>query len=104
MKPNGRPIGRRIREVCEIAERIGPATSRKIFEHMTGVAASNAGKYCARAVEHGFMTVDTSGARHLFAAASDWRTLIERPAKPVRPTKPAIRAPERSALEAVWMR
>ena len=40
------PIGKRINEVLEIVDELGPSSYRQVYERMDGVLIENAGKYC----------------------------------------------------------
>lgn len=57
----GRPLGFRIREVLEIAGKLGPCTCTEITAHMAGeIEPRHTWTYCTRAVSLGFMSVDRS--------------------------------------------
>lgn len=64
----------RIREVCEITERLGHATSPMVRARMVGPqTTSNAAKYCSRAAHHGLLVADRTVHPVLYQAAPDWR-------------------------------
>jgi hypothetical protein len=66
--------GERIREVCEITERLGKATSPMVRARMTGPqTTSNAAKYCSRAAHQGLLLADRTVHPVLYQAAPDWR-------------------------------
>ena len=66
--------GERIREVCEITERLGKATSPMIRVRMAGPqTASNAAKYCSRAAHQGLLIADRTVYPVVYQTAPDWR-------------------------------
>lgn len=66
--------GERIREVCEITERLGKATSPMIRARMIGPqTTSNAAKYCSRAAHQGLLIADRTVHPVVYQAAPDWR-------------------------------
>lgn len=66
--------GERIREVCEITERLGKATSPMVRVRMVGPqTTSNAAKYCSRAAYQGLLIADRTVHPVLYQAAPDWR-------------------------------
>lgn len=72
-----RPIGDRIRLVCQVLEKTGPlgiAGLRKKFPEME---PSNLFKYCNRAVLLGLVDVDDSGTRRIYAVKQDWAAIIK---------------------------
>lgn len=72
-----RPIGERIRSVCQVLEKTGPlgiAGLRKKFPEME---PSNLFKYCNRAVAHGLVDVDDSGPRRIYKVKQDWAAIIK---------------------------
>ena len=76
--------GDRIREVCEITERLGRATSSMVRAHMKGgQSASGASKACSRAASQGLLLADRSMHAVEYQAAPGWRermvALYERP-------------------------
>lgn len=90
----GRPVGARIREVLVIAEKLGPCTAPQIRALMQGdVEASNAAKYCSRAVGLRLMTVDRSSRLARFQPVPGWRELIS-----VRTPAPRVKRPEPPVL------
>ena len=76
--------GERIREVCEITERLGKATSPMVRVRMIGPqTTSNAAKYCSRAAHHGLLVADRTVHPVVYQAAPDWRDrFAARNAKP----------------------
>ena len=93
----GRPVGERIRAICEHLEAIGPAGMSTLRPAMQDVERSNLGKYCSRGVGLGLLTVKyIEGARenrHVWAVVPGWREMIEKRrttrTKPVYQAKPA---------------
>jgi hypothetical protein len=77
----GPNIGKRIREACEILEKLGPSGSRTLADHIY-IDPENMGKYCSRAVKHGLMTVERGlGSRSnysIFTVVPDWREILAR--------------------------
>ena len=74
----------RIREVCEITERLGHATSPMVRARMKGgQSASAASRYCSRAANKGLLLADRSAHTVEYQAAPGWRermvALYERP-------------------------
>ena len=74
----------RIREVCEITERLGRATSSMVRARMKdGQSASGASKACSRAASQGLLLADRSVHAVEYQAAPGWRermvALYERP-------------------------
>ncbi len=66
--------GERIREVCEITERLGKATSPMVRARMDGPqTTSNAAKYCSRAANQGLLIADRTVHPVAYQAAPDWR-------------------------------
>lgn len=106
-------VGARIIEVCEILEELGPVGSGDVAEAMAlrgdgkKVGNSNAGKYCARAVDMGLLTVDKSpigNSSHyaIFAVQPDWRSRIKGKSAYVKQAKPYARpAPKKSMFSFV---
>lgn len=75
---SGPPIGKRIREACEALEQFGPSTGSALCVHIPDVEPSNMGKYCARAVVQGLMTVDRSHAPYvIYSVVPDWREIAD---------------------------
>lgn len=108
----GRPIGNRIVEVLEIAERLGPCSVRQGHACMSPeVDIHNADKYFTRAVGMGLMTVDRCGKPKLYYVAPGWRKMLlalRAEPKPV-PAVPVVAAEllplalqARHPLETVW--
>ena len=74
----------RIREVCEITERLGHATSPMVRARMRGgQSASAASRYCSRAASQGLLLADRSAHTVEYQTAPGWRermvALYERP-------------------------
>jgi len=77
----GRPIGERIREICECLHAEGPQGMRYLELSFSHIERSNIGKYCSRAVGLGLLTVERkTGARenrHVWTVVPEWRELME---------------------------
>ena len=75
----GRSIGARIREVCEVLEQHGPnLRGCEVVVFMTGCECTNATKYLQRAVKHGLALERRLAGTHCsYSAAPDWRKLAE---------------------------
>lgn len=77
----GRPVGERIRELCEHLEERGPLGVSALRGLMPDVERSNLGKYCSRAVGLGLLTVERrTGAResrHVWTVVANWRNLVD---------------------------
>lgn len=92
----GRPVGERVREICEILNVEGPMGMSDLLFFMPHVERSNLGKYCSRGVGLGLLTVERkTGARenrHVWSVVPGWREMIEQRRttrlKPIEP-KPA---------------
>lgn len=74
----------RIREVCEITERLGHATSPMVRARMKGgQSASVVSRCCSRAANKGLLVADRSAHTVKYQAAPGWRermvALYERP-------------------------
>ena len=79
--PAGRKVGQRVRQICQILQDIGPSGRASIRDHMPDIEPSNMGKYCARAVAMGLLTVEP-GLGHksnysIYSAVSNWRELAD---------------------------
>ena len=76
-----RPIGQRIRQVCEHLEQYGPLGTSSLRDLMPDVERSNLGKYCSRAVGLGLLTVERGlGNRtnySVWAVVPTWRELVD---------------------------
>ena len=95
----GRSIGARIREVCEVLEQHGPnLRGCEVVVFMTGCECTNATKYLQRAVKHGLALERRLAGTHCsYSAAPDWRALAEmRPEKRKR-ILPAPKVPIKAA-------
>ena len=67
----------RIREVCEITERLGHATSPMVRQRMKGEqSASCASKYCSRAEKQGLLVADRSAHAVVYQTVPGWRELM----------------------------
>lgn len=67
----------KIREVCEITERLGKATSSTVRPQMKGEqSASCASKYCSRAEQQGLLVADRSAHAVVYQAVPGWRELM----------------------------
>ena len=67
----------RIREVCEITERLGRSTSPMVRQRMKGEqSASCASKYCSRAEKQGLLVADRSAHAVVYQTVPGWRELM----------------------------
>lgn len=84
-------IGKRIREVLAISEKLGqPASYSEIHAHMEGDHSyRNTAKYCTRAAERGLMT-KTGDWPAKYQAAEGWREVVGEYVKPQPRPKPAF--------------
>lgn len=81
-------IGKRIREVLAISEKLGrPASYSEINAHMD-CEPPNTYKYCDRATKRGLMVVDVSTKPAKYQAAANWRETVEKK-KPVKQYMPS---------------
>lgn len=80
-KNPGAPVGQRIREACELLQKMGPASASELCEHLDDAEASNVGKYCSRAVGLGLMTVkrglDGKRPYAIFTVVPNWREVAD---------------------------
>ena len=51
-------VGKHIRNICTTLEEHGSMGSRHLCDYLTGIEASNMGKYCSRGVGLGLLTVE----------------------------------------------
>ena len=97
-----RPVGERIREACMTLEQHGPMGRASICDHLDGVKATHMGKYCARAVKLGLMTVDrglnTMENYSVFTVVPEWRDIVDKRGS----TKPAAKAPKPVVKKTRW--
>ena len=61
-----RPIGRRIRQIAEIVEKLGPSSAAQVHQHIQEIDIENVHKYCSRAVGLRLLDVDRSGFPKVF--------------------------------------
>lgn len=93
----GRPIGLRIREVCETLEQTGPSTARQVSE-ICQTVVFNTKKYCDRAVSHGLLTCDLSCRPPVYEVVPGWQKKIDK-----RRHAPILDAlPQLTPLERTW--
>ncbi len=102
----GRPIGQRIRQCCEIVEKIGPCSYREVLAHMVGVQLENSHKYCSRALSHGLLTSNREKFPAQYSIVDGWRDLIDANGRTKKPKPRAVSRsefkPRQNALDAVW--
>lgn len=89
----GRPVGKKIRELCEHLDAHGPMETSSLRKLMPSVELSNLGKYCSRGVGLGLMTVTRvkipKGNQNTWAVVPGWREMIEqRRTTRIRPIEP----------------
>ncbi len=80
--PAGRRVGQRVRQICQVLEDIGPSGRASIGDYLPDIHARNIGKYCARAVAMGLLSVD-HGLGHkanysVYTVAVNWRELADK--------------------------
>ena len=77
----GRSIGKHIRAICATLEKLGPSTSKRVFEHIDGVGREDVGRYCSRAVGLGMVTVMRSTATpwnsSIYTVVPGWQMLAD---------------------------
>lgn len=93
----GRPIGARIREVCETLEKTGPSTAQQISE-ICLIVVFNVQKYCVRAVGHGLLTCDHTQKPPVYAVVPTWKKKIDK--RPDLTTMNTL--PKLTPLERAW--
>ncbi len=74
----GRPVGKRIRQVCQILQNHGSNGIRRIQHHMPEVQATNISKYCRRAEAMGLVTrkLNDDGFA-VYTVKPNWEALID---------------------------
>jgi len=88
-----RGIGKRVKQCAYALEKIGrPATYVEISQYLD-IQDTNVSKYCYRAVELGFMTMNTDRPR-LFKIVPDWEELLDK--------RPERNIPPRRLINSVW--
>ena len=102
----GRPIGDRIKDACEVLERIGPASTRAICQHLPDVEQSNMAKYCSRAVGLGLMGVERGKRSRvnftIFTVKPDWRVTVEERGTDLPKPEPDIRESKWFGVSSVF--
>jgi hypothetical protein len=88
-----RPIGRRITQIFDIIERIGPCSATQVHQHMPEVDIENVHKYCSRAVGLRLISVDRQRRPKLFR-------VVDKSVSNAEP-EPA-KAPALHHLQGVW--
>ena len=82
-----RPLGERIRSICESLESHGPQNIEQLREKFRDIEYSNLWKYANRAVSLGVITVSTDEGRRKFEIVPGWmETMVAR--KPAKQPKP----------------
>lgn len=71
-----RPIGERIRSVCQVLEKTGPLGMAGLKKQFPQTEPSTVFKCCNRAVLLGVLTADDSGPRRIYTVSPDWATII----------------------------
>lgn len=97
-KRQGRPIGARIREVCELLEKHGPINAKNLHALEPQIRASDVTKYARRAVVHGFANIDRTTWPHSYSVKSAWRDSVDLNGTPGRVVERAYVRPAAS----VW--
>lgn len=90
-----RPVGKRIIAAMEILEREGPSQYSHVAMHMGILDPTNTSTYLRRAVKLGLATVDSRGARKVYASVPNWQDKIhqsasDKPARNPKLVKPII--------------
>ena len=93
----GRPIGLRIRQVCETLQITGPSSAKQVAE-VCQTSVFNTKKYCDRAVGHGLLTCDAGRKPQLYDVVPDWHKKVDKPKHTASITPP----PQPNALEQAW--
>ena len=95
----------RIREVCEITERLGHATSPMVRARMKGgQSASAASRYCSRAASQGLLLADRSVHAVVYQTVPGWRELMaSRHERPDEDDEPDLLKPRFTADEVLAM-
>lgn len=73
----GRPIGERIRTLCEVLDKHGPSGIVNLRDQMPDVERPNLWKYCTRAVGLGLLSVNRDTGHSIFTVAANWRELAD---------------------------
>lgn len=99
----GRPVGERIRALCEMLESQGPSGIVKLRSLMPDVERSNLWKYCTRGVGLGLMKVDRQTGQSIFTAKPGWREIADtrRTTKLLRP-QPRPKATQWTGISSVF--
>ena len=81
--PAGRGrVGQRVRQICQVLQDIGPSGRASIGDYLPDIDPRNVGKYCARAVAMGLLSVE-HGLGHkanysVYTAVANWRELADK--------------------------
>lgn len=91
-------VGKHIRNICETLEEHGPMGSRHLCDYLTGIEASNMGKYCSRGVGLGLLTVErglrTRSNYSVFTVVPGWQEMADqRKTTKLPPPKPRKESP-----------
>ena len=98
-----RKIGQRIRQVCEVLERIGPCTSLTVFKQLDGVEHSNAYKYCHRAAVFQLVQPIRKDGVVRFTVYPDWRERLEKhDERNVMKNRAPKPAKQKRIINSVW--
>jgi hypothetical protein len=104
--PVGRKVGQRVRQICQVLQDIGPSGRASIRDHMPDIEPSNMGKYCARAVVMGLLTVEP-GLGHksnysVYAAAPNWRERADQRGERVKAMEQRELVEREQAPKSCW--
>ncbi len=83
-----RPLGERIRFVCQVLEETGPQGMAGLRKSFPEIEPSNLFKYCNMAVLHGLVELDDSGLRRVYVVKPNWAEII-RTRSPKKKAAPA---------------
>ena len=90
-----RPIGRRIRQIAEIVEKLGPSSAAQVHQHIQEIDIENVHKYCSRAVGLQLLSVDRSGRPKIFR-------VVDKSVVNVEPGPEPAATPEPHYLHGIW--
>ena len=99
----GRPIGERIRKLCETLERKGPKGIAELRGLMPDIERSNLWKYCTRGVGLGLITVNRETGHSVFTVSNGWREMADqRRTTKLQTPKPVVRATRWTGVSSVF--
>ena len=105
-KRTGRPVGERVKEVCEIVEACGPCDYKLVSAWTEPGVLHNTHKYCNRAVELGLMTVVTfpraARTNAQFSIVPNWRAVFASLSKQPIVRVAAVKRSRWQGVSSVW--